>query len=73
MSRITNLYTLWQVRGKFNEDGECSDERTDKRITKMVNELIWYGSAIANKKEKDGLPEWKLCSCSFITSKLKMY
>ncbi|KAK8391888.1 hypothetical protein O3P69_017482 [Scylla paramamosain] len=49
--------SISEVQGKFTEEGECSDERTDKRLAKLVNELVWYGSAIASKKEKDGLPE----------------
>ncbi|XP_045105474.1 uncharacterized protein LOC123500985 [Portunus trituberculatus] len=49
--------SISEVRNKFTDDGECVDERTDKRLTKLVYELVWYGSAIASKKEKDGLPE----------------
>ncbi|KAG7163157.1 putative NADPH-dependent FMN reductase-containing protein [Homarus americanus] len=44
------------VQGKFNDEGECQDERVKKNMEKVIDEIQWYGSAIMDKIKADGLP-----------------
>ncbi|XP_053631234.1 NADH:(hydroxy)cinnamate reductase subunit CrdA isoform X2 [Cherax quadricarinatus] len=45
-----------QVQGKFNDDGECTDDRIKKNVEKLMDEIQWYGLAISDKIKADGVP-----------------
>jgi len=38
------------------KDGKCTEERVTKNMDKVVAELTWYGTAMADKLKADGAP-----------------
>ncbi|CAL4063305.1 unnamed protein product [Meganyctiphanes norvegica] len=47
--------TIPQIQDKFSE-GKCTEDRVTKNMDKVVAELTWYGTAIAEKTKADGVP-----------------
>ncbi|KAK3886922.1 hypothetical protein Pcinc_008958 [Petrolisthes cinctipes] len=56
MISIPKVCVIPQVMGKFNGDGECLDDRVKENMTKFLEEMEWYGSAISSKIKTDGPP-----------------
>lgn len=50
---IPAMFPVPSVEQTINENGQATDpEKTDKRAAAFIDELIWYGSAIEDKKAK---------------------
>lgn len=50
---VPAMFPVPSVEQTITENGEATDpEKTDKRAAAFIDELIWYGSAIEDKKAK---------------------
>ena len=47
---------LANVHKKCDDQGRVTDERFEKNVMKLVDELSWYAEAMANKKNSSGPP-----------------
>ncbi|XP_071518769.1 NADPH azoreductase-like [Panulirus ornatus] len=53
---VPKVCVVPEVQGKFNDEGQCLDDRVKANMEKLVDEIQWYGSAISNKIKADGVP-----------------
>ncbi|XP_064088066.1 FMN-dependent NADPH-azoreductase-like [Macrobrachium nipponense] len=56
MVSTPSVCVIPQVVGKFTDEGDCTDERIQNNLEKVVKEITWYGKALEEMKSKVGVP-----------------